>query len=71
MVGVDIHVTARFNREVDQSVAGNLLKHGIEEGDGRGEAALAAAIKVETNRDPGFERIPGNFCVPHRESIAG
>jgi hypothetical protein len=59
------------NIEVDQPVAGDLFKHVIEEGDAGGEAAPAAAVEIQSNGDPGFERIPGNFCLPHRDTIAG
>jgi hypothetical protein len=71
VVGVDVQVAVGLNFEVDQAVPGNLLEHVIEKGDTGGEAALAAAIEVQANGDPGFECIPGNFCLPHRETIAG
>jgi hypothetical protein len=71
VVRVDVQVAFGFHFEVDQAVPRNLLEHVIEKGDAGGEAALAAAIEIQSNGDPGFECIPGNFCLPHRETIAG
>jgi hypothetical protein len=70
VVRVDMQVARGLDIEVDQAMAGNLVEHVIEEGDAGGEASPAAAIEIQTNGDPGFERIPGNFCLPHRETIA-
>jgi hypothetical protein len=70
VVRVDVQVAAGLNLEVDQPVAGNLIEHVIEKGDAGGESTLAAAIEIQPNGDPGFEGIPGNFCLPHRDTIA-
>jgi hypothetical protein len=71
VVRVDMQVAAGLNHRGRSGRGGNLLKHVIEEGDAGGEATLAAAVEIQPNGDPGFERIPGNFCLPHRDTIAG
>jgi hypothetical protein len=70
VMGVDVEVAAGFDLQVDQPVAGNLLEHVVEKRHAGGEAPLTTAIEVQANRDAGFERIPGNFCLPHRDTIA-
>jgi hypothetical protein len=51
-------------------MAGDLIKHVIEEWNPGSEPALSGSVKIQTNRNPGFEGISGNFSLPHGGTIA-
>jgi hypothetical protein len=70
VVGIDVQVTTGSDVEVDQPVARDLLEHVVKEGHAGGETAAPAAIEIQPDIDPGFERVPGDFCLPHRDTIA-
>jgi len=70
VVRIDVQVTTRNDVEVDQSVPRDLLEHVVEEGHAGGEIPPPAAIEIQPDIDPGFERVPGDFCLPHRDTIA-
>jgi hypothetical protein len=52
-------------------VTGDLLEHVIKEGNAGGEVPAPAAVEIQPDGNPGFERISGYFRLPHRGSIAG
>jgi hypothetical protein len=70
VVRIDVQVATRNDVEVDQAVPRDLLEHVVEEGHAGGEIPMPAAIEIEPDIDPGFERVPGDFCLPHRDTIA-
>jgi hypothetical protein len=70
VVRVDMQIAFGFDLKVDQPMAGYLIEHVIEEGNAGGELSLSGAVKIQTNRNPGFEGISGNFSLPHGGTIA-
>ena len=54
MVEVDMQVAFRLDRQVDQAVARQLLKHMVEKADACGNLVHACTIQVQRNLDPGL-----------------
>jgi hypothetical protein len=65
VVGIDLQVAPGHDIEVDQSVANDLVKHVVKEGDARIELAPAAAVEIDADADLGFQRIASDVCLPH------
>jgi hypothetical protein len=70
MMGIDMQIALSLDLQVDHAVARHLVEHVIEERDTGGEPALAAAIEIETNENPGFEGISTDFGLPHEGPVA-
>jgi hypothetical protein len=57
MVRVDVEIALRFNREIEHSMAGDLVEHVIEKANPRRQLRLASAIQIELDADFGFQRV--------------
>ena len=57
MMRINFKVTLGLDREVDQAMPGNLIKHMVKERNPRVEFFLPRSIKVEAHEDLGFGRI--------------
>ena len=62
VVEVDMEVTLRLQRDVDQGMAGELLDHVVEEADTGRDVELPRAVEVDRRLDPGLLRLPVDLC---------
>jgi hypothetical protein len=51
---VDVEITRDFDREIERAVAGDEVKHVIEEADAGGDFGGAAAVEIKAKADLGF-----------------
>ena len=54
---IDVQVTRRLDREVDQAVARELLQHVVEKADAGRDVAGAAAVEIDGGADRGLARL--------------
>lgn len=69
MMRVDMQVAFRLDLQIHHAVARDLVQHVVEEGHAGSQLGLACAVEVEANRDLGFERISGDFGLPHWSTV--
>ena len=62
VVTVDVQVALGFNREIDQTVAGNLIQHVVEKTDAGGKVRDTSAVQVERHADLGLSRVARHLC---------
>jgi hypothetical protein len=67
VVRVDLEVALGLHREVEGTVARELVEHVVEERDAGGEARLAAAVEVERHEDLGLLGVALDFGLAHDE----
>ena len=69
MVGVDLEIALGANHEVHEPVARHLIQHVLEEGDPGDDVALAGAVEIEGQLDPGLDglALDGGTSVLHDE----
>lgn len=70
MMRIDMQIAVGAHLKVDQSMAGDLVEHMIEKRNAGRKLSLTGTVKIQTNRNLGFERISGNFGLPHEGTIA-
>ncbi len=65
VMGINVQIALRLDVQVDHPVPGHLLEHVVKERHTGGKPVLSAAIKIQANRNPGFQGVSGYLSLPH------
>jgi hypothetical protein len=65
VVTVDVQITLSFDRQVDQTVAGDLIEHVVKKTNARRKLGLTRSIQVDLNRDSGLLGVAYDVGLPH------
>ena len=68
VVVIDLVVSIRANREIDERMAGKLVQHMVEERYAGRCIASTPAIEIEFDPDRGLAGLPLADSLPHRRS---
>jgi hypothetical protein len=60
---IDMQIALRIDRQIDQAMASDLIKHVVKKTNAGVQLGFACAVKVDGGGDLGFFGIAGNACL--------